>query len=197
MFMEERLIIKKLLPDLADDFLDFFDNRAFMDNPEWKECYCCFDRVADDAEWERNSGSDNRQMAEALIKENLMHGFLAYNNNQVVGWCSADDLRALPRLEKTFLGAGIDVSGAMAVSCFLIEASYRRKGIASQLLNSAIHSAALDGYSQILARPKLGHLPFQRNYDQANYHGPFQLFEKAGFSRITNDEIFVLMRKLI
>lgn len=195
--MNENLIIKKLMPDLADDFLDFFDNRAFTDNPEWKECYCCFDRVADDAVWERNSGAENRQMAETLIKDNLMHGFLAYSNNQVVGWCSADDLRALPRLEKIFPCAGIDVSGAMAVSCFLIEASHRRKGIASRLLNYAIHSAALDGYSQILARPKLSHLPHQRNYDQTNYHGPLQLFEKAGFTRITNDEIFVLMRKLI
>lgn len=195
--MNENLIIKKLMPDLADDFLDFFDNRAFTDNPEWKECYCCFDRVADDAVWERNSGAENRQMAEALIKNNLMHGFLAYNSNKVVGWCSADDLQALPRLEKAFSGAGFDASGAMAVSCFLIEASHRRKGIASKLLNFAIHSAALDGYSQILARPKLDHLPLQRKYDQENYHGPFQLFEKAGFSRIDNDDSFVLMRKLI
>ena len=36
------VIIKSLGPELTDDFLYFFDNLAFSDNPEWAGCYCHF-----------------------------------------------------------------------------------------------------------------------------------------------------------
>ncbi|MBL7137832.1 MAG: hypothetical protein ISS17_03550 [Bacteroidales bacterium] len=35
-----KAIIRPLNPDLIFDWLDFFDNRAFTDNPFWKSCYC-------------------------------------------------------------------------------------------------------------------------------------------------------------
>ena len=34
--------IKSLEPELIDDFLYFFDNVAFTDNPDWSVCYCHF-----------------------------------------------------------------------------------------------------------------------------------------------------------
>ncbi len=35
-----KLIVKELMPSLRDDFLHFFDNIAFVDNPDWSDCYC-------------------------------------------------------------------------------------------------------------------------------------------------------------
>jgi hypothetical protein len=35
-----KLIVKELTPSLRDDFLLFFDHVAFVDNPDWSDCYC-------------------------------------------------------------------------------------------------------------------------------------------------------------
>jgi len=35
----KELVVKELTPSLRDDFLHFFDNVAFADNPEWSDCY--------------------------------------------------------------------------------------------------------------------------------------------------------------
>src|SRR5207244_412106 len=34
------LVVKELTPSLRDDFLLFFDNVAFANNPDWSDCYC-------------------------------------------------------------------------------------------------------------------------------------------------------------
>ena len=34
------IAIQPLTKDLLPDWLDFFDNIAFADNPEWADCYC-------------------------------------------------------------------------------------------------------------------------------------------------------------
>ncbi len=34
------LTIKPLTPELMADYFDFFNNRAFTDNPPWGGCYC-------------------------------------------------------------------------------------------------------------------------------------------------------------
>lgn len=33
-------VIKSLTPDLAEDYFDFFDNRAFSDGSPFYPCYC-------------------------------------------------------------------------------------------------------------------------------------------------------------
>jgi len=33
-------MIRPLTPDLLDDYLFFFDNIVFKENPDWSVCYC-------------------------------------------------------------------------------------------------------------------------------------------------------------
>lgn len=35
----KNIVIKRLTPDLSDDYFDFFENRAFTDNSPYR-CYC-------------------------------------------------------------------------------------------------------------------------------------------------------------
>lgn len=37
-----KLTIKPLKKELIDDYLFFFDHRAFCNNPDWAACYCMF-----------------------------------------------------------------------------------------------------------------------------------------------------------
>ena len=47
------IVIKRLSPNLLDDFLYFFDDIAFRDNPEWSHCYCRFPQAPhDDCKWQ-------------------------------------------------------------------------------------------------------------------------------------------------
>ena len=39
---ESSIEIRKLAPDLMQDFLLFFDGEAFADNPKWGFCFCQF-----------------------------------------------------------------------------------------------------------------------------------------------------------
>ena len=80
------VIIKQLTPGLIDDFLNFFDNIAFSDNPEWGGCYCHFYHFTGNMEeWEQASKDQNRNATIALIKEEKMKGLLAFVNNEPVG----------------------------------------------------------------------------------------------------------------
>jgi len=33
-------VVKELAPSLRDGFLLLFENVAFVDNPDWSDCYC-------------------------------------------------------------------------------------------------------------------------------------------------------------
>ncbi len=81
--------IKHLSAGLLDDFLFFFDNIVFTENPDWSRCYCySFHFVGTDDQWNRD---DNRSAVIKLIKENKMTGYLAYFDNEPVGWCNANN----------------------------------------------------------------------------------------------------------
>ena len=38
--MIDEILIKKLVPELIEDYFDFFDNRAFSDGSPYYPCYC-------------------------------------------------------------------------------------------------------------------------------------------------------------
>ncbi|MFX0180999.1 MAG: GNAT family N-acetyltransferase, partial [Candidatus Hodarchaeota archaeon] len=73
------IIIKALQPDLIDDFLNFFDNIGFVDNPDWAGCYCQFYHVEGSRKkWAERTKEQNRDSSKALITSGKMKGFLAY-----------------------------------------------------------------------------------------------------------------------
>jgi hypothetical protein len=37
---DNKMVIKELSFELVNDWLDFFENRAFEDHEEWRGCYC-------------------------------------------------------------------------------------------------------------------------------------------------------------
>lgn len=94
------LQIKKLSADLLKDWLYFFDHVAFCDNGEWEGCYCmCYhwnERLNRQRNWNcsRVDAPYNRQCAIDYILKEKMKGYLAYENEKVVGWCNANDKEA-------------------------------------------------------------------------------------------------------
>lgn len=98
------LTIKPLSPELAADYLDFFERRAFSDGSPYYPCYCCafqmtmgqiqaefFDRARTGGGGTEAFRLAMRDCAERMIGEGRLRGYLAFDGGEVVGWCNAND----------------------------------------------------------------------------------------------------------
>ena len=66
--------VVSLEPGRLEDYLRFFDQVAFTDNPEWAGCYCLFYHVPE-GEWEARSAAQNREEAAGLIRAGALSRF--------------------------------------------------------------------------------------------------------------------------
>ncbi|MEY4320306.1 MAG: hypothetical protein RLZZ471_247, partial [Actinomycetota bacterium] len=138
--------IKSLEADDLHGFLDFFDHRAFANDPDWDGCYCQ-SFLVEQPEWDGVSEPKPilRQSSCDKISEGKMQGYLAYEGEKVVAWCAAGESKLfnLP-----------DANEKLArVICFVVDEDYRGKGIASELLGFAIEDLAKKGFAEIEANP--------------------------------------------
>lgn len=162
--------IKALEADDLHSFLDFFDHRAFANDPEWDGCYCQsflgqpeWDGVSDPKPILRQASCDN-------ISAGKMQGYLAFEGEQVVGWCAAGESKLFVQLP--------DADEKLArVVCFVIDENYRGKGIASELLDFAIDDLTKKGFAEIEARPAA-----KDDTSKQNFRGAWSMYENRGFT---------------
>ena len=161
-----------------DDYLLFFDRVAFADNPDWADCYCLFYHVPG-SEWEQRSGARNREEAAALIRAGSLSGFLAYEGATPVGWCNANrkERYALLAGQKELWDPGEAGGRVLAVVCFVVAPTHRRRGIARRLLSAACEAAGAQGLVWVEAYPRKD----AQNAAQ-HYHGPLALYRELGFT---------------
>lgn len=196
------ITIKKLSLNLIDDYLDFFDNRAFTDNKGWSLCYCTFyhwnDKVDKECTEDMNAGGMKytRNYAIKLIREGTLQGYLAYVDGVVVGWCNANaksNLESLDITKRPELWDENDTGEKIkSVVCYTIAPDFRRKGIATQMLEMVCADAKEEGYTLVEAYPGKSVENIHRNY-----HGPFPLYEKCGFSLFKDLEKESIVRKYL
>jgi GNAT superfamily N-acetyltransferase len=194
--------VRRLTPASLADFLRFFDADAFDDNPEWAGCYCVYYH-ASDADWSfgaPGSGADvrrartqrHREVASDLIGRDEMRGFLAYVDGAVAGWCNANARESYQNARE--YAAARDVTPRVgAVMCFVVAHKFRRTGVASALLDAVCQAFAAAGFEHLEAYPSLD--PGGPTKDGGLYHGPMDLYVKAGFERVRDFDEFAVMRK--
>lgn len=189
---DSRLTIRRLTPELKDDFLRYFEGAAFADNPKWKSCYCQFLYV-DHAivNWSARTAEENRSAACDRIACKRMQGLLAYRDGQVVGWCNA-----APRvLLDSFADEPIpDAEQVGQITCFVVAREHRRTGVARALLEEAC--ALLRDQGLLVAEAN----PSREAVSDAEQHfGPLSLYLSAGFSIVKEqaDGLVVVRRPLI
>jgi GNAT superfamily N-acetyltransferase len=92
--MQQTWSIEPLSKERLNDWLGFFESRAFVDNPMWGSCYCTYFHNGKDGQG-KPKGMTNRNFAIRLIETGQMQGYLAYSvEGVVVGWCNANDRQA-------------------------------------------------------------------------------------------------------
>lgn len=186
------LTIRRLAPELRDDFLAFFEGPAFADNPKWKSCFCQFLHV-DHAKvaWSARTADENRASACDRIACRRMQGLLAYRDGKAVGWCNA-----APRV---LLDAYADEPIADAdevgqIACFVVAREHRRSGVARRLLEEACAMLRDQGLRIAEANPSR-----DAATDGENHYGPLALYLSCGFSivREQDDGLIVVRRPLV
>ena len=190
--------IKKLSPELIDDFMKAFDNPAFFTNPDFSfGCYCTWYNWTDELESERNKCDTEsykyfkRNLAARLIKNGKLNGFLAYSNSLVVGWCNAGLKQNYERLcrEIVWQTESKDNEKILSIVCYVVQPNMQRKGIATSLLKAVCEEANKEGYDCIEAYPGI-------NEDGTpSYHGNLSMYIKEGFEIVKNYSGNMIVRK--
>lgn len=180
--------IKVLSPELVDDFLFYFDNVAFSDNPDWAACYCHFYHFKGKTkEFSKRTAKDNRESSKKLILSGKMNGLLAYYENKPVGWCnvnSKENYSKIPFKEDS-------QKKIASIICFIIAPSYRKHGLARKLLRYACSSSRDKGYDLVEVYPRKG----KNLSDAHSYRGPASLYLSEGFSIYKEFKDYYVMRK--
>ncbi len=182
--------IKPLSKELKEDYLFFFDNIVFEENLDRHKCYCIDFNFLGDVETCTRKMS--RSMIIDRIDNNKHKGYLAYENEKVVGWCNVNERLNYERLIRDFDVIDNLDDKACSIVCFLIHPNYRRKGISNQILKRIIEDYSNTNFDYLEAYPKKGDLS-----NEGNFKGPKELYKRFGFEVHKEHDEYYVMRKAI
>ena len=192
------IVIKKLTYELKDDYLDFFDHRAFSDGNPNGPCYCTSPNQDEEiikqmvSEFQENGVKETiRKYAVEMLDKGEIHGYLAFDDDLSIGWCNAADIDSYKGFVPDFAREN-KCGKTVAIVCFEIAPGYRGKGIASAFIERIRADAKADGYAAIE-----GYAKIIEHRDEYDFTGPVHLYEKAGFSRIVEQNGIAVMRKIL
>jgi len=192
------IVIRPLSSELNADYLDFFDHRAFTDGNPNGPCYCTSPNQEEEqiqkmvGEFKIYGVKETlRRYAVEMLDRNMIHGYLAYDRDQSIGWCNAADMESYAGFVPEF-ARKIACGKTISIVCFEIAPGYRGMGIASAFIDRVCNDAKTNGY---VAVEGYANLSDQRiDFD---YQGPYHLYQKAGFAEVARGKGRVVMRKLL
>ncbi len=189
--------IRKLTPDLAEDYVRFFDHTPH--NEKWHtKCYCVCWCGNEPAGIDCSTEEKRRSVAIQFVKNGNLQGYLAYSDGHVVGWCNANTkadctdgqfwqhlMSAVPT------DATVDRKVKSAF-CFMIAPEMQRKGVATQLLERVCQDAAEEGFVFVEVYPNK-----IVTAESENHVGYIEMYKKMGFTVHEELENQYIMRKVL
>jgi GNAT superfamily N-acetyltransferase len=172
--------IRDATPDRWPDVVDVFDGPG-----DAGRCWCQWffrGAQADRAHEEANREALHRQVQERPP------GVLAYLDSSPSGWCAVAPRPGYTRLTRSPLlrevpGDQLTDDGVWSVTCFVVRRGARRRGLALPLLEGAVELARCGGATVVEGYPVDVAVSRRRSAAEL-YHGPLQVFLRAGFTEI-------------
>ena len=189
--------IRKLTPDLAEDYARFFDTTPHNAEGDGIKCYCVImrsdDSYAGDGDHWFPTQEERRERAIGFVRAGSLQGYLACRGDKIVGWCNAtadcqlgvNHLRSYYPIEE--YRADVKVK---SIFCFVIAPEVQRMGVATKLVERVCQDAAADGFDFIEAYPN-------KEYAVYNHTGPLAMYETCGFRIRAEREGRVVVRKAL
>jgi GNAT superfamily N-acetyltransferase len=194
--------IRKLTPDLAEEYACFFDTTYHWGGYDTR-CYCitwCGDNVYNNGgrHW-FDSPDERRIQAVSRVRNGDIQGYLAYLDNKIVGWCSAN-IKSDCQAGINYLRTDGDVpleecregEKVKYIFCYAIAPEVQRKGVATQLLKYVCRDAANENFDYVETYINKEIIDTSRAYN-----GWLAMYEKCGFSIHAERNNKVVMRKLL
>lgn len=140
-------------------------------------CWCLSHRI-DARTNARLRGTERGAFVEALTREPVAPGVLAYDGDDVVGWAAVAPRAGLPFARSTRI-PHVDEQPVWSIWCIRVRPGHRGKGISHSLLAGAVDYAASHG------APAVEGYPVDNGEARVDltmaYVGTRRLFERAGF----------------
>lgn len=147
-------------------------------------CWCMFWRLGEGERFDDVKGAPAKKRFKALVRQGEAKGFLAYVDDQPVGWLAAGPRRDFAKLDRAPSLAVSDADEVHSLPCFFIKPGFRGQGVATALLRHAVGALqeegarVLEGYP---VKPARKGEPIPAAFA---YTGTVPLFEKAGFELV-------------
>ncbi len=195
------IIIEPLTTDLIPAYLDYFDNRAFSETDTNGPCYCTSPMQTSDEidqmvrEFAGDIKGTIRRHAVKMLDEGKIHGYLAFYDDTVIGWCNARDMNEYVKNRYQFVpdfARGTVIGKTMSVVCFSIAPEYRSKGVSTALLERVIADAKAEGFEAVE-----GYVHIRKGRYDMDFKGPARLYDKLGFVPVAEQDGVVVMRKTL
>lgn len=190
--------IKELTKDLIDDYLDFFYYRAFSDNNPNGPCYCTSPNQDEKtiqqmvSEFSIHGVKETiRKYAVKMLEENVIKGYLAFDQETSIGWCNAADMELYIGFVPEFARKN-SCGKTVSIVCFEIAPEYRGIGIASLFIERVCQDAKSKGYTAVE-----GYARILESRDDFDFRGPVHLFQKSRFEEVARVDGQAIMRRML
>jgi GNAT superfamily N-acetyltransferase len=129
-----KLKIVPLTAELWPALVDLFGKNGACNG-----CWCMYPRIG--SAYRKRESEKNKQDFRKIVESGPPPGLLAFEGDLAVGWCQLTPRSAVPWLNRTWRLKPVDDVPVWSISCFYIRKGYRRRGIATALIEAATKAA--------------------------------------------------------
>ena len=169
------LTVRPLTPDLWPALENLFGKHGACNG-----CWCMYWRIG--SKYHDRPREKNKAAFRRIVKRGPPPGLLAFAGDLAVGWCQLTPRSDLDWLNRARLLQPVDDVSVWSISCFYVRRGYRRQGIASALIASAVKAAKKAN------APALEAYPIDTNAPKSSsnvFTGIASTFTRAGFKTVS------------
>ncbi|MEO8289319.1 MAG: GNAT family N-acetyltransferase [Chloroflexota bacterium] len=166
------LAVLPLTPDLWPALEDLFGSQGPV-----SRCWCMYWRIGND--YLKRPSNVNKAAFCDVVESGPPPGLLAFDGDLAVGWCQLTSRDALPWLDHAWRLKRIDEVPVWSLSCFYVRNGYRKQGVMSALIASALDTAKRAGAPAVEAYPLDAELS-----PSSTHTGYASTFKRAGFKEV-------------
>lgn len=158
-----------------DKWEDF--EKVMGKNGAYWGCWCAYDRMR--RSLFSKSGSDiHKSVTRKYVDSGKIVGIIAYENEEPIGWCSIGPVEDFPGIMFSRELKPEEPEGKWCITCLFIRKGWRKKGLTSYLITSALDVSRKENAKSVEAYPVEGGKP---KGDPFIYRGLLSTYLKLGF----------------
>ena len=172
--LQPNFLVKPLEPATWPAFAALVERH----NGVWGGCWCTWFHTLHS---EKKQPTENTcDLKKRLVNEGRTHAALVFDGDVAVGWCQFGSPEELPNIyHRKEYEANLEQLPDYRLTCFFVDAKYRRKGVAAVALRGALKLIAQEGGGVVEAYPQ--DTPGKKTSASFLYNCTRSLFERAGF----------------